>query len=381
MQNENQISIYNPNLIDFTNETIFFGEGKNTQRYDVLKYPFFDNINQKMLGQDWQHDEINCVPDKQQWPQMSPAMQHTFTSVLGKLSLLDSLAGRAFITILGPIVTLPEFEACILTWQQFECNRHSRSYTHILRSVYDNPTEVFDNFFKINELINLAKIISGPYNDCMEKVSSYDYKAMRNQEITKDELFEVKKSIIRMFLEINILEGIRFYSGFASIWAMHYGSGFAERTSKILKLICRDENDHLKITQFLLKVLKTSNDEGFVEAYEHWQPQIREIYRNAAEQEFEWIDYIFKEGGYLGMNADIAKSYIKFLTNKRLHAIGEKAVFEGYNKNPIPWVDSYIMSDLNEELPQEGEIQNYRMNILNQDISDQEIRELSSKLR
>ena len=215
----------------------------------------------------------------------------------------------------------------------------------------------------------------------MEKVSSYDYKAMRNQEITKDELFEVKKSIIRMFLEINILEGIRFYSGFASIWAMHYGSGFAERTSKILKLICRDENDHLKITQFLLKVLKTSNDEGFVEAYEHWQPQIREIYRNADDKEFEWIDYIFKEGGYLGMNADIAKSYIKFLTNKRLHAIGEKAFFEWYNKNPIPLVYSYIMSDLNEELPQEGEIQNYRMNILNQDISDQEIRELSSKLR
>ena len=56
-----QLSIYNPNFINFNKEKIFFGEGKNSQRYDVLKYPFFDKINKTMMGQDWMDDEINCI--------------------------------------------------------------------------------------------------------------------------------------------------------------------------------------------------------------------------------------------------------------------------------------------------------------------------------
>ena len=375
-----QLSIYNPNFINFNKEKIFFGEGKNSQRYDVLKYPFFDKINKTMMGQDWMDDEINCIPDKQQWITMPLSMQHSVTSVLGKLSLLDSLAGRAFITILGAIVTLPEFEACILTWQHFECNKHSRSYTHILRSVYDNPTEIFDGFFEIKELIKLSKEIAVHYDDCLQKVISYDYKTLNGQKVSDEEMLELKKSIVRMFLEINILEGIRFYSGFSTIWAMHYSQGYMEKTGKILQLICRDENLHLAITQHLLKILRDNADEGFQEAYAFWQPQIREIYRNAAEQEFEWIDYIFKEGGFMGMNADIAKSYIKFLTNKRLKAIGENIVFEGFTKNPIPWSESYINNDGVERLLQEGEQISYKMDILNQFITDEQLKHLNKML-
>ena len=193
-------------------------------------------------------------------------------------------------------------------------------------------------------------------------------------------MFELKKSIIRFFINVNILEGIRFYSGFLTIWAMHYSQGLMERTSKILQLICRDENLHLAITQQLLKILKTNKDEQFTEAYEAVKPEIPEMYKTAFNQELKWIQEVFKEGSFLGMNLEIAETYLKYITNRRLKAIQENIIFPGFDKNPCEWSMKYINMDIVEQLPQEVELTNYRFDILNPDISETEIEKLKKMM-
>lgn len=364
--------LYNNNYIDFTKEPIFLGSGKNSQRYDVIKYPIFDTIWSQMAGNDWVHDEIACTKDQNDFLNLTDSMKHVFTRVLNKLIFLDSLQGRGLLQTIGSIITNPEFECCATEWQRFEISRHSRSYTHILRSIYPNPSEIFDESFKIPELMSIADSIATPYELCFQAVIKYHNKACSEKEL--------KEAILKMFIEINILEGVRFYSGFAAIWSMHYSQGLMERTSKILQLICRDENYHLAITQNLLKILAKNEDEGFIEVYENSKGYIKERYLQTFEQESMWVDYLFKYGSFLGMTSELAKNYLKYLINRRLKAIGENILFEGHSKNPILWVENYINYDKNEGLPQEVEITNYKMDILNQDIDDKTLNNLKEKL-
>lgn len=364
--------LYTNKYINFTEEPIFFGSGKNSQRYDVVKYPIFDTIWTQMAGNDWVHDEIACTKDQNDFINLTDSMKHVFTRVLNKLIFLDSLQGRGLLQTIGSVITNPEFECCVTEWQRFEISRHSRSYTHILRSIYPNPSKIFDESFKIKELMDIADSISEPYEMCFNTIAKYHL-----NQCSKD---EAKEAILKMFIEINILEGVRFYSGFAAIWSMHYSQGLMERTSKILQLICRDENYHLAITQNLLKILFKNKDEGFVEIYEKLKPYIKERYLQTYEQECVWVSYLFKYGSFLGMTQNLAENYLKYLINKRLKAIGENILFEGFSKNPISWIENYINYDKNEGLPQESELQNYKFDILNQDIDDKTLNNLKEKL-
>ena len=374
-------SVYDENYIDFLKEPLFFGKGRNSQRFDVLKYPFYDNTNDKMLGCYWRPDEIDVSRDKRDFHQMPQNMKDTYTRVLQKLIFLDSVQGRGMLQTFGNLITNPEFENCVTTWQFFEGSIHSRSYTHILRSVYDNPTEIFDASFDIKQLTSLAKETSKSYDNCWNQALAYLYETntnFGNKRIEASEDF--KKALLYLLLEINILEGIRFYSGFATIWSMHYAQGFMERTTKILQLICRDENLHLQLTQYTLRLLRDSKEEGFQKLYADLEQWLPSIYEAACEQEFEWIDFLFEGGAFLGMSPDLAKAYIKYICNRRLKTLGAEILYPDFIKNPIPWVDSYINSDANEVLPQEVEITNYKFDILNKQIKDSEIEALKKEL-
>lgn len=355
--------LYDSKYIDFTKEPIFFGSGKNTQRFDVLKYKFFDNINAKMQGFDWTFDEINMSDDFQDM--QTKVQEHEkfiYTKTLQKLIFLDSLQGRGILSTLGLIVTLPEIENSMLTWEYFEGSKHSKSYSHNIRNVYTNPSEVFDESFNIPELMELTNSIKEPYEDAYKKIIEYEYFNLFNKEYPEEKMIELKKSVIRLLVNINILEGVRFYPGFSAIWSMNKGQSLFEGTSKNLKLICRDENLHLAITQYILKTLKKEESEGFSNLMEEMYDEINDMYKKAYEEEAKWIDFIYSEGSVIGMNANIAKDYLKYIINRRLRAIGHKNIFENASTNPIPWVDEYIDYDKNEILPQEGEILNYISN-------------------
>lgn len=362
-------SLYIPEKIDFTKEPMFLGSGKNTQRFDSMKYSFFDEKNEKMQGFDWAFNEAKLKTDYVDFnTKMTFADQFKYTKVLQKLIFLDSLQGRGILLTLGHIVSLPELENAMLVWEYFEGAKHSKTYTENLRGVYDDPARIFDESFEIPELMLLAKSISNPYNECYELIIEMQYKIIKNLEITPEFMKALKKSVIKLLVVINILEGVRFYSGFACIWALNKSQGFVEGTSKNLKFICRDENQHLALTQKMLQILRKVKEEGFQEEYEEMRETIVNLYKEAYYEEEAWIDYLFQHGSTIGLNAEISKQYLKYIINRRLKAIGENIIFSGFSENPIPWIESYINMDKNEVLPQEGEILNYISGGINKDV-------------
>lgn len=380
-------SLYNPNFIDFKNEPMFLGSGKNTQRFDDPKIAWLDKSNDIQQGFDWKHDEIPLTDDKAEFRvALQDHERFIITKNLQKLIFLDSIQGRGPLMIFGQITTLPELENVILTWEYFEGAKHSRTYTQMLRAYYDKPSEIFDGSFKIPELMKIAKKIRTKYDRAYFNVINYVYKEQRGLEYTQEEQYELKSSILMLWIEINILEGMRFYPGFAAMWGFKESRDLMSGLSENLQLICRDENEHLALTQHVLKLLKKDESEGFTEIFKDHMTEIEDRFYEAYYEECDWIDYMFSEGAYIGMNGEILKDYLNYITIRRMKAIGLKPDRERFDryitKNNLPWVATYINMDSNEKLPQEEKILNYVTGAVDNDVGSNlpdEIRDLLPK--
>ena len=361
------INLYDNYKIDFTQEPMFFGEGRNTQRFDVMKYKFFDTNNDNQQSRFWRPQEISLIKDKKDFMSAAEHKKWIYTKNLQKLIFLDSLQGRSPFATFGLITTLPELENNILTWTFFEGSIHSKSYSWNLRNVYTDPSLIFDETFEIDLLMKHSDKISEPYNVLFNHVIDFLYKKQNNINLDDQYMKELRKKIVKALINVNILEGIRFYAGFSSIWAMTEGEGIFAGSSRILRLICRDENQHLALTQKIINILRKTNSEGFVEIFKEMEDEILEMYQEAVNQEFEWTDFLYSKGSVIGLNDVMVKDYLKYLTNIRMRAIGLKPLFSGYTKNPLPWIESWINESETEGTPQEDETTDYVQGAINLD--------------
>ena len=324
-------------------------------RYDEVKYPQFDKLTEKALGFFWRPEEVDILRDKDDFRNLTPTEQHIFTSNLQRQILLDSVQGRAPAEVLLPHVSLPELETWIVTWTFFE-TIHSRSYTHLIRNVYADPGEVFDNIMKLEPII-----------DCANDVSKYYDSVSRAAFKRKITAYNMKKRIWLCLNAINALEGIRFYVSFACSWAFAELKKM-EGNAKIIKFIARDENIHLASTQQLIKLLK-QDDPDFKKIAAETEKQVYKIFEEVVEQEKEWAEYLFKDGSMIGLNAHVLQEYVEWIANKRMTAIGLTSPYKG-GSNPLPWTQKWIAGRDVQVAPQETEISSYIVGGVDKDVKD-----------
>lgn len=218
------------NQTPHTERNMFFDESVDIQRYDIVKHAWAERWTDKGLGNFWRPQEVDLTKDKRDYAELDFAQKFIFDSNLKRQIVLDTVQGRAPALAFLPIVSLPEIEAAILKWT-FDESIHSRSYTHILRNVHDNPSEIFDNILGIQEIADLAKDISVHYDELIEFNAGH---GMRYQNSIGH-----KKALWRALFAVNALEGIRFYVSFACSWAFAQVLGKMEGNAKVIKLICR----------------------------------------------------------------------------------------------------------------------------------------------
>jgi ribonucleoside-diphosphate reductase beta chain len=270
-----------------------------------------------------------------------------------------------------PLATIPELETWIETWA-FNETIHSRSYTHIIRNVYSDPSIVFDELMDIEEIVNCATDISKYYDDCIEasqwfRVLGPGTHTVNGKEIVVD-LYDLKKKLWLAISSVNALEGIRFYVSFACSWAFAELKKM-EGNAKIIKLIARDENLHLAFTQTLLKILPT-DDPDFARLKEETREECTAMFLAAAEQEKEWAKYLFKDGSMIGLNQVLLAQYVDWLTCKRMNAIGLDCGMKPGSSNPLPWTQKWIAGSDVQVAPQETEITTYVIGGTKQDVDN-----------
>jgi len=355
-----------------TQANAFLDEGLGFQRYDILKYKQFDKLTEKQLGFFWQPQEVDVSKDSSDFKKLTEHEQHIFTSNLKRQILLDSVQGRSPNLALLPITTLPELETWIETWA-FSETIHSRSYTHIIRNIYSNPSIVFDSLLDNKEIVECADDISKYYDDLIEYQQWYQLlgegtHTVNGKKITVDKR-ELKKKIWMCLNSVNVLEGIRFYVSFACSWAFAELKKM-EGNAKIIKFIARDENIHLASTQYLLTKVLVKEDPEFAEIAKECESDIIQMFVDAVEQEKQWAQYLFKDGSMIGLNAELLNNYIEWICCKRMTALGLKCPYTTTQANPLPWTQKWISGAEVQVAPQETEISSYILGGVKKDVSE-----------
>jgi len=364
------MTVLNKTTNDHTTAKMFFDEPLGMQRFDTLKYRAFDKLTDKQLGFFWRPEEIDILRDASDFKNLTEHEQHIFTSNLKRQIVLDSVQGRAPAESFGSIVGLPELENWIITWT-FSETIHSRSYTHIIRNIYPNPSKIFDEMMNINEIVDCADSISKHYDELIEMTKWYQLLGEGGHEINgkqiKVDLYELKKLLYLCIASVNILEGVRFYVSFACSWAFAELKKM-EGNAKIIKLIARDENVHLGSTQQILKLLP-QDDPDFITIAKECEQEVIDMFIEAVDQEKQWAQYLFKDGSMIGLNTKLLEDYIEWIANKRITAIGIKSPYNVPRANPLPWTQKWISGSEVQVAPQETEISSYVIGGTKQDVS------------
>ena len=353
-------------------EPMFFGQSVNVARYDQQKYEIFEKLIEKQLSFFWRPEEIDVSRDRIDYQNLSDHEKHIFISNLKYQTLLDSIQGRSPNMALLPLVSIPELETWIETWS-FSETIHSRSYTHIIRNIVNDPSIVFDDIVQNSYIIARAEDIACYYDDLIEYTQYYNLLGQGKHQINGKTLTihlrELKKKLYLCLMCVNVLEAIRFYVSFACSFA------FAERelmegNAKIIKLIARDEALHLTGTQHILNLMRNGVDDAeMAEIATELEQECVALFQKAAEQEKEWAEYLFKDGSMIGLNKDILGQYIEYITNLRMMAVGLQPIFEKATQNPIPWINAWLSSDNVQVAPQEVEISSYLVGQIDAEVS------------
>ena len=368
----NGMTVFNTNVVDSTKQKMFFGPPLGVQRYDKFKYPVFDKLTQQQLGYFWRPEEVSLQKDRADYVTLNDAQKHIFTSNLKYQILLDSVQGRGPGMAFMPYCSLPELEGAMNIWQTMEMV-HSRSYTHIIKNVYADPSEVFDKILDDEKILSRAKSVTAAYDEFLQAAQEWGAgnqweHALEGVDNAKWELYELKRKLYRAVANVYILEGIRFYVSFACSFAFGENK-LLEGSAKVIGLIARDESQHMTITQNILNKWREGDDQDIITIAKEEQDNVVEMFRQCVEEEKLWAEYLFKDGSMIGLNAKLLQKYVEWVANRRMKSIGLKPIFDvPANNNPLPWTEHWLSSKGLQVAPQETEVESYVIGGIKQDV-------------
>ena len=366
------MTVFNSEEVDTKKQPMFFGQPLGVQRYDSFKYPVFDRLTTQMLGYFWRPEEVSLQKDRSDYQSLRPEQKHIFTSNLKYQILLDSVQGRGPGMAFAPYCALPELESAMNVWQFMEMI-HSKSYTYIIKNVYPDPSEVFDTILNDERILDRAKSVTRAYDEFINEAQQWGQSNLwkdgwENTQAKDNSLNELKRKLYRAVANVNILEGIRFYVSFACSFA--FGElKLMEGSAKIISLISRDENQHLVLTQNIMKNWMNGDDPEMQQIAEEEKDNVISMFKNAVKEEKEWAEYLFKDGSMIGLNDKLLGQYVEWIANKRMKALGIDPIYDQpLRNNPLPWTQHWISSKGLQVAPQETEVESYVVGGIKQDM-------------
>jgi ribonucleoside-diphosphate reductase beta chain len=351
---------------DYLNRKMFLDvEGPVTiQRFEEVKYPKLVKFEQEARGFFWVPEEISLTKDASDFKESSDTVRHIFTSNLLRQTALDSLQGRGPTQVFTPVVSIPELESLMLNWGFFETNIHSRSYSHIIRNIYNVPKEVFNTIHDTEEIVGMASTI-GLY---------YDRLHLINCRKELEEKFDEQEHIKAIWLALNAsygLEAFRFMVSFATSLAMVENRIFIGN-GNIIQLILQDEILHKDWTAWIINQV-VKEDPRFARAKVECEAEVQAMYQDVIAEEKAWADYLFKKGPVIGLNANILKDFVDYTAVHALKEIGLRYWNPAPKTTPIPWFNKHVNTSNKQTALQENESTNYVIGVMSDKIDYDEL--------
>jgi ribonucleoside-diphosphate reductase beta chain len=342
---------------DYANRKMFLDPAGpvTIQRFEEVKYNKIADFEKTARGFFWVPEEISLSKDANDFKDASDAVKHIFTSNLLRQTALDSLQGRGPSQVFSPVCSLPELEALIYNWTFFETNIHSRSYSHIIRNIYNVPKDVFNTIHDTEEIVGMASSV-GLY---------YDKLHMINCLVETGEKIDEEKHIKAIWMALHAsyaLEAFRFMVSFATSLAMVENKIFIGN-GNIISLILQDELLHKGWTAFLINQV-VKEDPRFAQAKIECEAEVYQLYMDVIREEKEWATYLFKLGPVIGLNANILRDFVDYTAVGALKDIGIKYQSPAPKSTPIPWFNKHVDTSKKQTALQENESTNYVIGVM-----------------
>ena len=269
---------------DYLNRKMFLDPaGQVTvQRFEEFKYPKIAKFEETARGFFWVPEEISLTKDAADFKNASGTVRHIFTSNLLRQTALDSIQGRAPAQVFGPVISIPELEALVSNWSFFETNLHSKSYSHIIRNIYNVPKEEFNKIHETAPIIDMAAQI-GKYYDNLHVIN-----CKKEIGLEVDESEHIKAIWLALHTSY-ALEALRFMVSFATSLAMVENKIFIGN-GNIISLILQDEILHRDWTAYVINQC-AKDDPRFAEAKQECAGEVSKIYMDVIQEEKDWADY------------------------------------------------------------------------------------------
>jgi len=302
---------------DYLNRKMFLDPAGpvTIQRFEEVKYKKIADYEATARGFFWQPEEVSLTKDSNDFKDASETVRHIFTSNLLRQTALDSLQGRGPSQIFMPVVSLPELEALIYNWTFFETNIHSKSYSHIIRNIYNVPKDVFNTIHDTQQIIDMASSV-GKYYDDLHRINCAKELGQPVEEV------EHVRAIYMALHASYALEALRFMVSFATSLAMVENKIFMGN-GNIISLILQDEILHKEWTAYMINQV-VKEDPRFAAAKIECEAEVYELYLDVIREEKGWADYLFNKGPVIGLNANILKDFVDYTAVAALKEIGIK---------------------------------------------------------
>ena len=346
---------------DYLNRKMFLDPAGpvTIQRFEEVKYKKIADFDSTARGFFWQPEEISLSKDANDFKEASDAVKHIFTSNLLRQTALDSLQGRGPTQVFTPVCSLPEVEALMYNWGFFETNIHSKSYSHIIRNIYNVPKDVFNTIHDTKEIVDMASSVGNYY----DKLHVINCRKELGMEVTEKEHI---KAIWMALHASYALEAFRFMVSFATSLAMVENKIFIGN-GNIISLILQDELLHKGWTAYLInQVIK--EDPRFLEAKAECEVEVYALYMDVIREEKDWATYLFKMGPVIGLNANILRDFVDYTAVDALKQIGIKYNSPAPKSTPIPWFNKHSDTSKKQTALQENESTNYVLGVMGENL-------------
>jgi ribonucleoside-diphosphate reductase beta chain len=335
------------------------------QRFEEVKYNKLVKFEQEARGFFWVPEEVSLTKDANDFKEASDTVKHIFTSNLLRQTALDSLQGRGPAQVFTPVVGIPELEALMYNWSFFETNIHSRSYSHIIRNIYNVPKDVFNTIHDTQEIVDMASSVGRYYDD----LHQMNCKKELGFELVSDDAH-----IKSIWLALNAsyaLEAFRFMVSFATSLAMVENRIFIGN-GNIIQLILQDEILHRDWTAWLINQV-VKEDPRFTAAKAECEAEVYQLYLDVIREEKDWANYLFKYGPVIGLNANILRDFVDYTAANALKEIGIKYHESAPRSTPIPWFNKHVDTSKKQTALQENESTNYVIGVMGDAIDYNEL--------
>ena len=295
-----------------------------------IKYEWARTHYKAGVANNWVPEEIPMQQDIELWKKkggLSDDERRMILWNLGFFSTAESLTANNIILSIYRHITNPESRQYLLR-QAYEEAVHTEMFLYCCDSLGLDPDEIYNMYNTIPTIkakdeyvVELTKSVLDP----------------NFNTVGKENIQKLLYDLVGYYI---VMEGIFFYAGFAMMLHLLRSNrmvGVGEQFQYVL----RDETVHLAFGADLINQIVEENPEIWSDDF---KKKITDIILNGVELEIQYAKDALPNG-ILGLNTEMIKDYMQYITDRRLERIGLKKTFG--TENPFPWM-SEIM-DLRKE--------------------------------